>query len=149
MSSQDEQIIGKWKLVGVFALLTFFGLFKGCTDIRFAWGGEKTVATFMDATKTTGRYGQPVSQRVRYNFLDKDKAFCIGYDNVDLDWTPPADSKVKIVYLPGQQDIDQRCTVSRLQESSSVFGIMLLLIGLGGTAIFGYRAFRFMERASP
>jgi hypothetical protein len=148
VSSQDEQIIGKLKMVGIFVLITLFGLFKGCADIRFAWGGEKTVATIMDTSANRGRHNRPVSQRVRYNFLDKDKAFCIGYDNVGLEWSPPADGQLKIVYLPGKQDVVQRCAVSRLQESSSVFGIMLLLVGLVGTAISGYMVFRFMENAA-
>jgi hypothetical protein len=131
------------KLFGIFLILIMFGLFKGCKDIKFMISGEKTQAEFREFSKRTrSRRREATTKNIKFFFNDKDGKRCTGADVVDLSYQEPYDGTLDIVYIPGKLEIGSKNTMARLQESSGIVGIIILIIGLCGSAIMGFLAFR-------
>ncbi|MCM8531163.1 MAG: hypothetical protein NE330_08400 [Lentisphaeraceae bacterium] len=121
------------KILGFFAILTVFGLWKGCEDISYMVSSESTTAQVKKFAKITGRRNRDSSMKhVLYKFIDKDGQECTGYDKVDIEWQTPSDKQIEIAYVPGKLRIDGHNTVSRLEEKSSYGGILIFLLGIGG-----------------
>ncbi|MCM8536705.1 MAG: hypothetical protein NE334_12275 [Lentisphaeraceae bacterium] len=123
------------KILGFCAILTIFGLWKGCEDISYMVSSESTTAQVKKFAKITGRRNRDSSMKhVLYKFTDKDGKECTGYDRVDLDWQAPADNKIEIAYVPGKLRVDGHNTVSRLENKASYGGILIFFLGIGGFA---------------
>ena len=131
-----------------FYIITIAGLFKGCTDLEYAISGEEAIATFRDIRTSKTRHGGTIAN-VRYRFTDSAGKELMGYDGIAPDWQPPADGQLEIVYIPGKMELSGGSAVSRLKSSSGKVGLIMLMVGLGGTLIFGFLAVKTMESSTP
>ena len=144
-------LIGKLKILAIFFVLLVVGLWKGGTDLNYAFFGKTTTAQvkIMKVINTSGRRGRKSqSIEVIYEFKDNKDVECSGYSTQSINWQPPFTQEVEIKYLPGEKET-KKYTVSRLSADSSISGITLFFIGCLGIVFWGRHTYTFMSNTGP
>ena len=137
------------KIFGVFLLIAAVGLFKGCSEIKYAIGGEEAEATFNRISKGYARRGEANHKFALYTFTDVDGKRCTGACAVSLDWDSPSDGKLDIEYMPGKREAGTTNTVSRLKGAGGSASWIMLIIGVVGSLVSGIVWIKAMESDRP
>ena len=148
---ENDPILGKLKLLGVFFLVMVIGLWQGSTDLKYLFFGKTTTAQIQEVKvqQSSGRRGRGHKHlQIIYSFTDKEDKNCLGYSNQQLDWNPPYSRDLEINYLLGENETS-RYNVSRLKSDSGATGIMMFFIGLLGFIFWGKHTMKFMGDSTP
>lgn len=83
-------------------ILFLMSAYASCIELKYLIWGEHTEATIVRAQKLTTSSGRRSVKvmGVTYEFAEKDGTSRKDKMNMSLDWTPPADERLQIEYLP-------------------------------------------------
>jgi hypothetical protein len=113
-----------FKLVGVGLLLAFVGFFMSQKQLRLKFWGRNANANVTKVYETQGRRGKR-GVRVEFNFVDESGKSHNAGEDVSIDYRPPGDGTVPIVYLSSDP------TVYQLAYKSGTFAYLIFIGGIG------------------
>ncbi len=132
MDQETEIARAKWLLMGIFLFLA-----SGCMsydEAVYLVSGCDAVADITNAYESRSTRG--ASLTLEYTFTEPNGTHRKGMRSVPVDWPVPADGKVLVRYVPGQDGS------SRLSGRPNWVGLGLFTLSLLWIAVFAFRLFR-------